>query len=54
MLYPTLNVSWEMVRRMLTLLGLKLHRLLTPEQWQVCAPYLGAMHQIFSREVFDS
>ncbi|MEO0534233.1 MAG: hypothetical protein AAF215_10255 [Cyanobacteria bacterium P01_A01_bin.123] len=54
MLYPTLNVSWSMVRQMLTHLDSSIHRLLTPEQWQVCVPYLGAMHQIFSREVFDS
>lgn len=54
MLYPTLNVSWEMVRHMLNHLDSTVYSLLNPDQWQVCAPYLGAMHQIFSPEVFGS
>jgi hypothetical protein len=54
MLYPTLNVSWELVRQMLHLLGQKIHSLLGVQQAAILQPYLQVLWSMFSPEVLQA
>ncbi|MDZ8049835.1 MAG: hypothetical protein RMX68_033500 [Aulosira sp. ZfuVER01] len=51
MLYPTLNVKWDIVRQMLFLLKQEVETYLTPEQNHTLIPYSQALWQMFSTEV---
>jgi hypothetical protein len=52
MLYPTLNVQWEIVRQMLYLLGQSISTILTPKEADALTPYYQVMWHMFSPEVF--
>jgi hypothetical protein len=52
MLYPTLNVRWELVRQMLHLMGIELRGRLEPQQVSLFMPYFQALWEMFSPEVF--
>ncbi|MEN9221774.1 MAG: hypothetical protein Q6M04_04985 [Thermostichus sp. BF3_bins_97] len=52
MLYPALKVSWDLVRQMLELLDESLHFHLTPSSYDLVLPYLRAIQDMFSLEVF--
>ncbi|BAZ37223.1 hypothetical protein NIES4101_31440 [Calothrix sp. NIES-4101] len=52
MLYPTLNVQWEIIRQMLNLLGQEIKEHLTPKQSDTIMPYYQALWHMFSPEVF--
>lgn len=52
MLYPALKVSWDLVRQMLQLLDESLHFHLTPPSYELILPYLRAIQDMFSLEVF--
>jgi hypothetical protein len=52
MLYPTLNVQWEIVRQMLYLLGQEIRTILTPTEANALIPYYQVMWHMFSPEVF--
>lgn len=52
MLYPTLNVNWELVRLMLHMLDQKIRDRLTPAQAQAILPYSDVLRHMFSPEVF--
>lgn len=54
MLYPTLNVSWELVRQMLHLLGQKIHVLLGDQQAAMLKPYIQALWSMFSPDVLQA
>lgn len=54
MLYPTLNVRWELVRYMLTLMDQEFARVLEPSQFIRCAAYLDSLKVMFSEDVFTS
>jgi len=51
MLYPTLNVSWELVWEMFQLLDEKICDQLSLKQHQLYFPYFKAMQEMFSSEV---
>ena len=51
MLYPRLNVQWDIVRQMLVLLKQEVETYLTPEQNHTLSPYTQALWQMFSTEV---
>jgi hypothetical protein len=53
MLYPSLGVQWELVRQMLNLLGRQLRDRLTSEEYDLFAPYLRTMWEMFSPAVFS-
>lgn len=52
MLYPVLNVRWELVRYMLLMLEHETSRRLEPSQWMQYRPYLKSLQMMFSAEVF--
>jgi hypothetical protein len=52
MLYPKLNVHWELIRMMLNLLGKEIQTRLTPEQAETLMPYLQVLRCMFSPQVF--
>lgn len=52
MLYPVLNVRWELVRYMLMLLDHELSRQLAAPEWKVIQQYLAPLRVMFSTEVF--
>ncbi|MEM9451341.1 MAG: hypothetical protein AAGA75_22785 [Cyanobacteria bacterium P01_E01_bin.6] len=52
MLYPVLNVRWELVRQLVQLLGKEVQVLLEPDQLKLYAPYYRALWEMFSPEVF--
>jgi len=52
MLYPTLNVGWELVRQMIHLLGLEFGKRLSQQQISLVLPYLQVLWEMFSPEVF--
>jgi hypothetical protein len=52
MLYPPLNVKWELVRQLLDLLGWEMQRRLPPTDHQTFAPYGRALQEMFSLDVF--
>lgn len=51
MLYPTLNVSWELVRQMLHLMGQRIHAELSAKQAATLQPYIQALWVMFSPQV---
>ncbi|MGB6301290.1 MAG: hypothetical protein WBF90_34635 [Rivularia sp. (in: cyanobacteria)] len=53
MLYPTLKVSWEIIRQMLHLLGIVISERLNTEQANTLMPYFQVLWHMFSPEVFD-
>lgn len=54
MIYPRLNVSWELVRQMVAGLRQEIRNCLSPEQARYCEPYYEVLTQIFSMEVFPN
>lgn len=52
MLYPTLNVGWELVRQMIHLLGLEFGKRLSQQQISLVLPYFKVLWEMFSPEVF--
>ncbi|MEO1429425.1 MAG: hypothetical protein AAFV71_10245 [Cyanobacteria bacterium J06633_8] len=52
MLYPTLKVSWEIIRQMLHLLGQEISERLNTEQANTFMPYFQVLWHMFSPEVF--
>lgn len=52
MLYPTLNVGWELVRQMIHLLGLEFGKRLSRQQVALVLPYFKVLWDMFSPEVF--
>lgn len=54
MLYPTLRVSWELVRLMLHLMGKKIGTLLGQEQATIFRPYFQELWSMFSPEVLPA
>ncbi|HEY9599369.1 MAG TPA: hypothetical protein V6D33_17025 [Cyanophyceae cyanobacterium] len=54
MLYPTLNVSWELVRQMLFLLGKEIQNHLGSEQLAMFQPYFQSLWEMFSPEVLST
>lgn len=53
MLYPRLNVRWQLVRSMLQILGWEMHDRLSAEHLAVFMPYLQVFSEMFSAEVFQ-
>ncbi|MDX2256648.1 MAG: hypothetical protein NW214_14135 [Pseudanabaenaceae cyanobacterium bins.39] len=51
MLYPPLQVSWELVRTLIRLLNNEMHIHLDPEYVQVFEPYLMVLSEMFSDDV---
>ncbi|NJO80403.1 MAG: hypothetical protein HC827_19105 [Cyanobacteria bacterium RM1_2_2] len=52
MLYPPLNVKWELVRQLLGLLGWEIQKRLPPADHKTFAPYGKALQEMFSLDVF--
>jgi hypothetical protein len=53
MLYPRLNVSWELVQEMLEMIGWEMHKRMMPGDMIQFLPYLRTLSHMFSREVFE-
>jgi hypothetical protein len=54
MLYPRLNVSWDLVQEMLEVMGWEMHKRLLPGDMMQFLPYLRTLSHMFSREVFEA
>ncbi len=54
MIYPRLNVSWELVRQMTYLLSQEMRTCLSPEQARACEPYYAILTALFSPDVFPN
>ncbi len=54
MIYPRLNVSWELVRQMTYLLSQEMRTCLSPEQAKICEPYYAILTAMFSPDVFPN
>jgi hypothetical protein len=54
MIYPRLNVSWELVQEMLEAMGWEMHKRLMPGDMMQFLPYLRTLSHMFSREVFTA
>ena len=54
MIYPKLNVSWELVSQMTHLLRKEIATYLTPEQTKYCEPFYEILRRMFSSEVFPN
>jgi hypothetical protein len=54
MLYPRLNVKWQLVQDMLQALGWEMHDRLAPDDVAAFLPYLRSFTEMFSIEVFQS
>ncbi|PZO49591.1 MAG: hypothetical protein DCF14_13595, partial [Phormidesmis priestleyi] len=54
MIYPCLNVSWELARQMVAGLRKETRNCLSPEQARYCEPYYESLTQMFSLEVFPN
>lgn len=54
MLYPRLNVRWELVQEMLRAIGWEMHERLAPEYLATFLPYLRALTEMFSLEVLHN
>lgn len=54
MIYPRLNVSWELVRQMTCMLRSRISACLLPEQARYCEPYYNILMRLFSPEVFPN
>lgn len=52
MLYPTLNVQWELIRQMLYFLDKEMNQYLSTDQKKAIAPYYKYLWELFSPEVF--
>jgi hypothetical protein len=52
MLYPSLNVSWDLVQQLIDLLRIEMQRHIGPERMRLFKPYLQAMEAMFSPQVF--
>jgi hypothetical protein len=52
MLYPTLNVNWELVWQMINLLGNEIRDRLGEDERKVFVPYFRVLWEMFSPEVF--
>ena len=52
MIYPILNVRWELVRYMLLLLGHEMGRYLEPAQWKICRSHLSTFQEICAGDRF--
>jgi hypothetical protein len=52
MLYPRLNVSWQLVQEMLAAMGWEMHRRLLPGDMMQFLPYLRTLSHMFSEDVF--
>lgn len=52
MLYPVLNVRWELVRYMLVLIEHEIGRQLEPAEWKLFKPHLETLKMMFSTSVF--
>jgi hypothetical protein len=52
MLYPPLNVHWQLVRQMLNALEEEIKQRLTSAAYQVFSPYIQALQDMFSLDVF--
>ena len=53
MLYPRLKVKWQMVQEMLQVMGWELYGQLSPGDMTVLIPYLQALTEMFSTDVFQ-
>jgi hypothetical protein len=53
MLYPRLNVRWQLVQDMLQQIGWEMHARLSPEHTATFLPHLLTLMSIFSSDVFD-
>jgi hypothetical protein len=51
MLYPTLQIRWELVRQLVALLQQEVQKRLTVESCAVFEPYLKVFEEIFSEEI---
>ena len=51
-LYPVLGIKWELVRQMLSLLEEEIQRCLPADSHALFAPYIQALLEMFSPEVF--
>jgi Phycobilisome protein len=54
MLYPRLNVSWQLVQEMLAAMGWEMHRRLLPGDMMQFLPYLRTLSHMFSEDVFEA
>lgn len=54
MLYPSLGVSWELVRGMLQTIGWEMHERLAPDHLAVFFPYLKTLTEMFAVDVFEN
>lgn len=54
MVYPILNVRWELVRYMLMLLGHEMGRYLEPTQWKICRSHLDTFQEICAGDRFTA
>jgi hypothetical protein len=54
LLYPRLGVNWELVQEMLRIMGWEMHERLAPDHLAVFYPYLKALTEMFSLEVFQN
>lgn len=54
MLYPSLNVQWELIRQMLHLLVKEIHHYLTPQQMEMVMPYYIFLWNLFSPNIFEN
>jgi hypothetical protein len=52
MLYPKLNVSWELVQQLIHLLGKEIAQRSTNFDTRPLTPYYLALREMFSSEVF--
>lgn len=53
MLYPRLNVGWRLIQEMLKSMGWDMHDRLPPDDMATFLPYLRALTEMFSSEVFE-
>jgi hypothetical protein len=54
MVYPSVNVTWELVEQMLRLLVDEIVMQVSPSQVSLVQPYLSAMQQIFAPPQIDA
>ncbi|WP_293158063.1 MULTISPECIES: hypothetical protein [unclassified Microcoleus] len=54
MIYPRLNVSWELVSQMTHLLRKEIGAYLSPQQAVYCEPFYEILRRMFSEEVFPN
>ena len=48
MVFPSIDVSWELVEQLLPLLVAQIQARVSPEQVQLLLPYTEAIQQLFS------